>query len=292
MSNFRFFRPKALEELLEYKGKEGARARILDGGSNVLVYIKEGSFKEGTLVDVRSLGAIKGIVSRDGWIEIGAGEVIADIIASPLIQKEAPFLADALKKFANPLVRNMATLAGNIADSSPIGDAIPPLIVLQAEVSVASAAGDRTIPLEEFFTGPGANVLRGEEVILKVRFPVPRQGRGGHVKLGLRKGTSCSVASVAVWLVMDKNRVQDIRIAFGGVAPTPRRAPQTEAAFRGQLLDWRSDDHLRDSITRLAEGAAEELSPITDVRASAEYRRRVSVALLAKAVRGALALEE
>jgi CO/xanthine dehydrogenase FAD-binding subunit len=285
MSNFRFFRPKELQELLDYKKKEGTRARILDGGSNVLVYIKEGSIEDGTLVDVRSLESIKGIAARDGWIEIGAGEVIADVIESPVIKREAPFLAAALRKFANPLVRNMATLAGNIADSSPIGDSIPPLIVMGAEVVVASAAGQRTIPLEEFFTGPGANVLKGEEVILKVRFPLPRKGRGGHVKLGLRKGTSCSVASVAVWLVEDGGRVEDIRIAFGGVAPTPRRVPNTEAAFKAQKLD-------REAVDRLSAGVAEEVNPITDVRGSAEYRRQVSVKILAKAVRQAMGLEE
>jgi CO/xanthine dehydrogenase FAD-binding subunit len=285
MSNFRFFRPKELQELLDYKKKEGTRARILDGGSNVLVYIKEGSIEDGTLVDVRSLESIKGIAARDGWIEIGAGEVIADVIESPVIKREAPFLAAALRKFANPLVRNMATLAGNIADSSPIGDSIPPLIVMGAEVVVASAAGRRTIPLEEFFTGPGANVLKGEEVILKVRFPLPRKGRGGHVKLGLRKGTSCSVASVAVWLVEDGGRVEDIRIAFGGVAPTPRRVPNTEAAFKAQKLD-------REAVDRLSAGVAEEVNPITDVRGSAEYRRQVSVKILAKAVRQAMGLEE
>ena len=285
MSNFRFFQPKALQELLEYKNTEGARARILDGGSNVLVYIKEGSIDGGTLVDVRSLESIKGIALREGWVEIGAGEVIADIIDSPVIRKEAPFLAETLKKFANPLVRNMATLAGNIADSSPIGDSIPPLLVLGGEVLVASTAGQRTVALEEFFTGPGANVLRPEEVIVRVRFPRPRGGSGGHVKLGLRKGTSCSVASVAVWLVMAGGRVEDIRIAFGGVAPTPRRLPKTEAAFKGQALDW-------ESVSRLSEGAAEEVSPITDVRASAEYRRQVSARLLARAVREAMGLEE
>ena len=285
MSNFRFFRPKALQELLACKKEQGARARILDGGSNVLVYIKEGSIPDGTLVDVRSLEAIKGIAVRDGWIEIGAGEVIADVIESPVIREHVPYLASTLRKFANPLVRNMATLAGNIADSSPIGDSIPPLIVLGAEVVVASTAGERVIPVEEFFTAPGTNVLEGEEVILKVRFPVPREGSGGHVKLGLRKGTSCSVASAAVWLVQERGRVKDIRIALGGVAPTPMRAPETEAAFRGQEPDW-------DAVTRLSAGVAKEVSPITDVRATAEYRRQVSVKIVAKAVREALGMEE
>jgi len=285
VGDFRFFRPTELQELLEFKAREGSRARILDGGSNVLVYINEGSISSGTLVDVKSLEAIKGIAERDGCLEIGAGELIADIMDSELVRKKVPFLREVLQKFANPLVRNMATLAGNIADSSPIGDTIPPLLVLEAEVVAASAGGERVITLEEFFTGPGQNVLKEEEVICKVRFPLPAKGTGGHVKLGLRKGTSCSVASVAVWLVAGKNTVEDIRIALGGVAPTPVRARRTEEAFRGKSLDW-------DRIAELSRRVSVEVNPITDVRGSAEYRRQVSAALLAKAVRQALGMEE
>ena len=285
MGEFRFFRPTELKELLDFKAREGNRARILGGGSNVLVYINEGSIAGGTLVDVKSLDAIKGIAERDGKLEIGAGELIADIIDSELIRKKAPFLGEALQKFANPLVRNMATLAGNIADSSPIGDTIPPLLVLEAEVVLASAGAERVIALEEFFTGPGQNVLTEQEVICKVRFPLPAKGQGGHVKLGLRRGTSCSVASVAVWLVADKNTVKDVRIALGGVAPTPIRARKTEDAFRGQSLDW-------ERIAELSRRVTEEVSPITDVRGSAEYRKQVSAGLLTKAIRQALGMEE
>jgi carbon-monoxide dehydrogenase medium subunit len=285
VGKFTFYRPTVLAELLDCKAREGGKARILDGGSNVLVYIKEGSIAGGTLVDVKSLEAIKGIEIRDGLLEIGAGELIADIMDSGLIRKKVPFLRAVLQKFANPLVRNMATLAGNIADSSPIGDTIPPLLVLEADVEVASAKGQRVIPLEEFFTAPGKNVLKDDEVILKVRFPLPEKGSGGHIKLGLRRGTSCSVASVAVWLVADKNKVRDIRIALGGVAPTPIRARKTESSFKGQSLDW-------DRIAELSETVMEEVRPITDVRGSAEYRKQVSAGLLAKAVRQALGMEE
>jgi carbon-monoxide dehydrogenase medium subunit len=285
VGDFRFYRPTALEELLDFKAREGSKARILDGGSNVLVYIKEGSIPGGTLVDVKFLEAIKGIEIREGWVEIGAGELIADIMRSPVIEEKIPFLRDVLQKFANPLVRNMATLAGNIADSSPIGDTIPPLLVLEARVVLASAKGQRVIPLEEFFIGPGKNVLEPGEVILKVQFPIPIEGSGGHIKLGLRKGTSCSVASVAVWIVAEKHRVEDIRIALGGVAPTPMRARKTESSFKAQTLDW-------DRISALSQKVTEEISPITDVRGSAEYRRLVSVRLLAKAIRQALGMEE
>jgi carbon-monoxide dehydrogenase medium subunit len=285
VGDFHFFRPTALKELLDFKAREGSRARILDGGSNVLVYINEGSIAGGTLVDVKSLDAMKGIQVRDGRLEIGAGELIADIMESSVIKKKVPFLRDVLQKFANPLVRNMATLAGNIADSSPIGDTIPPLLVLGAQVVAASTQGERVIPLEEFFTGPGQNVLKEEEVILKVQFPLPEKGRGGHVKLGLRRGTSCSVASAAVWVVMEKGNVVDIRIALGGVAPTPLRARKTEAVFKDENLDW-------ERIAELSDTVVEEVRPITDVRGSAEYRKQVSATLLAKAVRQATGMEE
>ena len=164
-------------------------------------------------------------------------------------------------------------------------DTIPPLLVLEAEVVAVSSKGERVIPLKSFFTGPGQNVLKDDEVILKVRFPLPTKGSGGHIKLGLRRGTSCSVASVAVWVVADKNKVQDIRIALGGVAPTPIRAGKSEDAFKGQSLDW-------DRIAELSETVMEEIRPITDVRGSAEYRKKVSASLLAKAVRQAVGMEE
>jgi len=285
MGDFRFSRPVSLAQLLEVKHKAGRRARILDGGSNVLVYVKEGSLEEGTLVDVRKLKALKGIAVRNGQVEIGAGEVIADIIASPLIQREARFLAEALGQFANPLVRNMATLAGNIADSSPIGDTIPPLLVLEAKVVTASTQARRVIPLGQFFTGPGANVLKPAEVITKIRFPVPGKGRGRFVKFGLRRGTSCSVASVAVWVATRGGKIEEARIALGGVAPTPLRARLTEEMLKGQNAE-------AGLVESIAARVVHEISPISDVRASAEYRRQVTGKLLAKALRQALGLEE
>jgi carbon-monoxide dehydrogenase medium subunit len=285
MAGFRFFRPESLAQLLEHKKKEGRRAHILDGGSNVLVYVKEGSIEGGTLVDVKRLKALKGIAVKNGQVEIGAGELIADIIASPVIRREARFFAEALEQFANPLVRNMATLAGNIADSSPIGDTIPPLLVLQAMVVAASKDGTRVIPLDAFFTGPGANVLKASEVITKIRFPVPGKGRGRFLKFGLRRGTSCSVASVAVWVATRGGKIEEARIALGGVSPTPIRARLTEEMLKGKKPDAAL-------VQTIAARVEHEIRPISDVRASAEYRRQVTGKLLAKALRPALGLEE
>ncbi len=285
MRDLRYFRPGSREELLDRKRQLGSRGIPLAGGSNVMVYIKEGSIREGTLLDIHALAELRGVREADGVLEIGAAETMADLLGSRELQQKLPLMIETLSSFANPLVRNRATLGGNIADASPIGDTIPPLLCLQAELAVAGAGGERTVPLAEFFAGPGRNRLGEEEVILAVRVPLPSRGCGVFQKLGLRKGTSCSVTSLALWLDAQEGRISDIRIACGGAAPTPVRASTAEEAFRGQAPG-------PDQVPRLAEALMQDLSPITDVRGSADYRRLVSVQLLSRAVRRALGMEE
>lgn len=285
MSALGYYRPAGMQDLLRVKEELKDRALLLAGGSNLMVYIKEGSIREGLLVDIFSLPELKGIRRQNGCLEIGAAEVMADLLESELLRDSFPLLAQMLAGFANPLVRNRATLGGNIADASPIADTVPPLLCLQAELVVAGRGGERVVPLDRFFGGPGRTTLHHDEVIVKVRVPVPKQGRGSFQKLGLRNGTSCSVTSVAVWLEAAGGKVMDIRIACGGVAPTPVRAPNTEKAFQGARLE-------REEIARLAAQVQKDISPISDARGSAEYRREVTARLLARAVRQAAGMGE
>lgn len=285
MKNFKYFRPKDMDELLAIKNERQEEARLLAGGSNLLVYIKEGSLKHATLVDIDSLTDLKGIREKDGYLEIGAAETITDIMASPLLSEKLPFLRESLKLFANPLIRNISTVAGNIAEGSPIADTAPLLLVLNSEVVAASIAGRRNIPIDDFFISLSKTEIKADEVIVTIRIPIPERGKGKFVKLGLRKGTSCSVVSVAVWLIANGRGVEDIRIALGGVAPLPLRAVKTEALFKGKILD----EH---NIGELALEVANEVTPITDVRSSAAYRSEVSAALLTKAVRECMGMEE
>jgi len=285
VKDFKYFRPKNLDELLAIKNEQKEEARLLAGGSNLLVYIKEGSLKSGTLFDISSLAALKGIREKDGYLEIGAAETITDIMASPLVSEKLPFLRKSLQVFANPLIRNISTVAGNIADCSPIADTAPQLLVLKSEVVAASIAGRRNIPIDDFFISLGKTEIKADEVITTIRIPIPERGKGKFVKLGLRKGTSCSVVSVAVWLIANGRGVEDIRIALGGVAPLPLRAVKTEALFKSRILD-------ENNIGELALEVANEVTPITDVRSSAAYRSEVSAALLTKAVRECLGMEE
>jgi len=283
MRDFTFVRPGNEKELLEIKGREGEQALILAGGSNLMVYIKEGSINAGTLVDITGLPGLRGIRLEDGRVEIGACETIASILACEPLRRALPFFPEALGQLGNPLVRNKATIGGNIADASPIADAAPPLLVLGAELLVASLKGEKTLPLDGFFLGPRRTRLGPEEAILKIRFPLPPRGRGCFLKLGLRRGTACAVTSVAVWMVARGGKAQDIRIALGGVAPVPLRAKLTESLFKNSRLEPAA-------IESLAREVAGELDPIDDVRGSAAYRKEVTIRLLARAVKQACAL--
>jgi len=285
MSSFGYYRPGSLHDVLEFKEQKGDRARLLAGGSNLMVYLKESAVSEGTLVDIFALPDLKGIRRNNETIEIGASEVIADLLGSAELRVSLPLLADALAHFANPLVRARATIGGNIADASPIADTVPPLLCMQATLTATNLRGEREIPLVEFFTGPNATVLRPDEVIRAVHVPVSAPGHGSFQKLGLRNGTSCSVTSVAVWLETDGGRVKEIRIACGGVAPTPVRASQAEKAFRGCRVE-------QEAILEASWSVQNDIRPISDVRASAEYRREVTARLLARAVRGAAGVPE
>lgn len=285
MRNFEFIRPQDLSELLRIKKDLRKKALILDGGTNLLIYIKDGVIREGTIVDVTRLPELKGIRRVNGSVEIGAAETMTDLMNSPVLQESIPFIPEFLRDFGNLLVRNTSTIGGNIADASPIADSAPPLLVLGAEVVAANSEGERVIPLDEFFVKPQETTLEADEVLLRFRVPVPKAGRGNFIKLGLRRGTSCSVASVAVWLVADGGSVQDIRIALGGVAPKPIRVKKTERDFTGKKLD-------EQTINRIAKGVKEEIKPITDVRGSADYRQEVSARLLARVVKVCAGLED
>ncbi len=285
MKNFKFVKPKTLSELLEIKKKERKKGLILAGGTNLLIYIRDGVIREGTLLDITDLSELRGVRSENGMVEIGAAETISCLLSSNVLRKTLPFIPEALRNFANPLVRNTSTIGGNIADASPIADSAPPLLVLGAQVVAASVSGERIIALDEFFVNPRETRLKPEEVLVRFRVPVPGDGKGTFIKLGLRRGTSCSVTSVAVWLVADGDAVKDIHIALGGVAPRPIRAPKTEAQFRVISLEPQI-------IEATAESIIGEINPITDVRGSAEYRREVTPQILARTVKICAGLED
>lgn len=285
MRNLKSLQVNDVDALLKIKDKEGSGAVILAGGTNVSNYIKQGKIKEGTLVDISRIDALKKISERDGVLEIGSCVTISDILDSGIAKKRVPFFVDSLKQFANPLIRNLATIGGNIADASPVADTAPLLLVLNAAVVAAKKDETRKIPIDEFFNQPRLTNLDPHEVITGFLVPFQNKGTGVFLKMGERNSSAISVVSVAVFIQRNGSVIEDIRIAAGGVAPKPIRGKKTEALFTGQSVAAKD-------IRRISRTIKDEIDPISDIRGSAAWRKELTANLVARGIRRCLGMEE
>jgi CO/xanthine dehydrogenase FAD-binding subunit len=275
LSEFEFYRPETLAEALALLAEHGTGLAPMAGGTNVIPDLRSARLHAKALLDISGLRELRGMRRLDGQIVAGAATTITELLREPLVGETAPAVAQAAASFANPLVRNRATLGGNLADASPAADMAPPLLALGAVVELASAGGVRCLPLEDFLTGVRKTLRRPDELVIAVRWPAgPSQpglrAAGAFYKIGLRKSDAISVLSAAVSLTFDEAGLcRDVGIALGAVAPRPLRAHRAEAILRGQSL---TPAHLAEAAYLAAEAAR----PISDIRGSAVYRRQVT----------------
>ncbi len=247
---------------------------VLAGGTDLMPQSRWGGpGLAGMLVNVRRVPDLGGIVERDGMVRLGALVTVTEVLESALLAERARVLVETADQFASEQLRNMATLGGNICNASPAGDMIIPLLLLDAEVELTRWSGKavetRVVPLAEFFTGPGKTVRRADEILTAIQFPLPPEGFvGGFRKFGPRPALEVALAAVGVALVREGDTVTRARAAFGAGAPTPMRGLKAEAARDGRALDG-------ETIAATAAAAADEVKPITDVRASDWYRRHL-----------------
>jgi carbon-monoxide dehydrogenase medium subunit len=245
--------------------------------------MREGVIAPDCLINLSELESLRGIGEEGGVITIGALTPIEEVVSSDLLRNQSPVLVSAAGQLGNPLTRNRATLGGNLADASPAADTAPPLLVLEAVIHTARSAGrGRQIALDQFFKGPRETLIEDDEIMTKITFSKPRQPKNGsHVKLGLRNAMAISVVSVAVMLEMDGKRCEKARVAVGAVAPKPIRAYGVEKKLEGRPID--------DEVMAICSDIIkEEISPISDIRASAEYRTMVTSVLLKRTIQSAL----
>ena len=249
-------------------------AILFAGGTDVMPQTRSGRRPfEPRLMNIRRLPDMRGVSSEDGRFRIGALTSITDILKNSALREQVPVLAGAADCFASGQVRNSATIGGNICNASPAGDMIIPLLLLDATVELASwhngELSSRSIPLSEFFTAPGRTVMQVNEILTQVCFRVPvAEWVGCFRKFGTRPALDIAIVSVGVGGVRANGCLRDARVAFGAVAPTPMRGYKTEAALGGTDLN-------AGVIGALARTASEEVSPISDVRASAWYRTQL-----------------
>ena len=269
-----YIAPNSLVEITKILMRLKGKATLIAGGTNVIPRLRTKAIKSDILIDINRLKNLSFIKEEKNRIRIGGLTTIAALATSKVIQKYAPILFDAANQLGNPLVRNRATIAGNLADASPAADIAVPLLALEAKVvTVRRGKPPEEIPLDQFFLGPNQTVLRKDEIIKEVTFLRPNsKAKMAYVKLGLRNAMAISVVSLAVMMEVQGNHCKKARIGLGAVAPTPIRAYQTEAILIGEKVTT-------ELINICSKKVLDEISPITDIRASAEYRREMTSTL-------------
>ena len=268
----RYIAPHTLEEAAGILA--GGGVTVLAGGTDLMPQVHSGKLKfKPVLMNIRRVGELQGISMQGGVIRIGALATITDLLTNNVVREKLPALTAAADHFASDQIRNAGTVGGSLCNASPAGDVAPPLLVYNAEVELVSKPNGsmkvRTLPLAEFFTGPGRTRMEPNELLAAVRVPVPKAGYVARfVKFGTRPALDIATISIAIGGVKKGRALHEVRVALGAVAPVPLRAALTEAAIEGKELD-------AGLIDKVAATAHDEVKPISDVRASAWYRQEL-----------------
>ncbi|HEX3467889.1 MAG TPA: FAD binding domain-containing protein [Candidatus Elarobacter sp.] len=274
----RVVRPATVAEALDVLAEHGAAARIVAGGTDVLVELQRGVKPTSTLIDVSALRELRGVGLAGGVVTLGGLATHNGVLGAPFARSAMLPLAQACVEVGAPQIRARGTIAGNLVTASPANDTIAPLLALDAELVLTSRSGERVVALSEFYTGFRTTVLRPEELVREIRFTaLGGERRGIFLKLGLRRAQAISVIDVAVVLSLRDGVAHDVRIALGCLAPTVVRATSAERFLEGKLLD----DATCGEAGRVA---CDDAAPIDDVRGSAAYRVATLAALIARAL--------
>ena len=272
MKPFEYYSPKTIEEATRILADCGDAARVLAGGTDLLIRMKRKQWLPRAVMNLKRVLGLRDI-SLNGELRLGALVTLNELIYSPIICEHFPVLAYTASKMAGVQVRNLATVGGNLCNASPAADTAPPLIALNARAVIVSTRGERVVSLDEFFVGVGKSVLAPDEILREILVPRDQAVRSSFIKLEHREAMDISIASVAVSLKIENRQskianCQDARIVLGAVAPTPVRAKRAEEILRGNELT-------AERIAEAARVAASEAQPIDDVRGSAWYRREM-----------------
>jgi CO/xanthine dehydrogenase FAD-binding subunit len=266
-----------MQEALALLSEQGACP--VAGGTDLLIHIRAGIASPKHLVDLTGIG-LGYIRKESSTIKIGATTTFEELLESDRICRDLPCLSQAARQVGAVQTRNLATIGGNLCSAVPSADSAPPLLAYDAQVKIAGRGGERVVALEQFFAGPKKNVLKADELLIEIQIPLPPPRTGAHfLKKGRRSAMTLAVANVAARLTLaeDGRTVEQARIALGAVAPTPRRAKQAEALLQGSAVSAVLIEHA-------ASVAAGEIAPISDLRATADYRREVSRVLVQRAL--------
>lgn len=276
--NFEYYAPQTLQELLELKQKFGDEAKLLAGGTDLIVKMKMRATEPKYIISLNKIKELHYISEDENFVRIGATVTWRELEKSHIIRKYYPALIDSAKVMAGVQVRNMATIGGNLCNASPAADGAPPLIVHSAKVVLQSISSVREVPLEDFFVGPGRTVLKSDEVLTQIVVPKPEERSSSTFIKISRTAMDLAKVSVAAYISLnEKDEVKRVRISLGAVAPTPVLSKSAEIELVGKKPTV-------EAIKKASLAVLKDISPIDDIRSTAEYRRRASVVLVEDAV--------
>jgi len=278
VQEFEYFKPKSLKEavslLLGHK-----KSFVLAGGTDLVSELKNGMVSAGAIIDIKGIAKLTGIDFSGKVLKIGALVTFNELIKSGIIREHFPLITEMSGAVASVAIRNRATMVGNICSAVPCMDSGPVLSVYDAEIHVSGAGCNFRFPVSQFFKGPRKTVLRGQGIATSITIPLPGPKHAGcFLKLGRYRGEDLAQASVAVLALSNRQ----YRVAFGSVAPVPIRAGKIEKVLNGNPLE----DHLLRTAKELI---PQEIAPITDIRASREYRMHMCGVMFERALRVAVA---
>lgn len=281
LSGIKLYSPQTLKEALELVGKLRG-ARIIAGGTDLLVDLKQGLTEATHLVSLQKIRKLRTIERENDRIRIGAMATAHDISLDPLICRYLPALADAARSMASYQIRTMATIGGNISSAVPSADLPPSLIAAEAAVELQCLASSRKVALLSFFSGPRETICQEDEVLTFIHIPVPPPQTGiSYQKFTLREANALAVASVAARLTLEDGRIQSAAVVLGAVAPTPVMASRASESLTGK----NPSEELFSEAARIAK---EESQPISDIRGSVWLRRELIEVLTRRAIHHAL----
>jgi CO/xanthine dehydrogenase FAD-binding subunit len=277
LPKFEYHAPASLPQALELLSQWGEKAKVFAGGTDLLVSMKKREVMPEHLINLKGISELKGISDEKEGLKIGPLVTLEEIERSKVIKEKYSILWEAVSVMASPQVRTLGTIGGNLSSAVPSADTAPPLIALGASVSLKGIHGERRVRVEDFFRGPGESVLKPDEILIQILIPKPSQRSSGtYLKMMRRNALDLALVGVAVFLRLDLNKevCKEARIVLGAVAPTPIRALKAEEILIGKEVS----EALAKEAGRMA---SEEARPISDVRASMEYRQTI-ISILTK----------
>ena len=281
-SAFDYHAPGTLDEAVALLERLGDEAKVLSGGQSLLPLLKLRLGDAGHLVDIGRIPGLTGITEADGYLRIGGATREADLERSDLIREKYPILLDTAAVIADPLVRNRATVGGNLAHGDPANDHPATMLALEADVVARGPGGERTIPITRFFTGLFATALAPAEILTEIRIPAPPPRSGGaYVKLERKVGDYATAAAAAQVTLGGQGEIARIGLGLTNAGPTPIKATAAEEHLRGRQPD-------AEAIAEAARLAADATSPSADRRGSVEYKRDMARVLTGRAINRAV----